>query len=107
MVDSHTSRPVMGLTFDELELNTSPSTWVGLGSPLAACSVYGDLTCSVHIANNLSMVCNCNWGPYARLAFVPDILSSLNKVIIIIIIEFERDNAENHDKACKMLWSSE
>ena len=28
---------------------TSPSKWVGLGSPFAASSVYGDLTCSVHI----------------------------------------------------------
>ena len=25
---------------------------VGLGSPLAACSMYGDLTCSVHTVNN-------------------------------------------------------
>ena len=31
---------------------TSPSNGVGLGSPLAACSVYGDLTCSVHTVNN-------------------------------------------------------
>ena len=27
---------------------TSPSNRVGLGSPLEACSVYGDLSCSVH-----------------------------------------------------------
>ena len=31
---------------------TSPSKRVGLGSPLAACSMYGDLTCSVHTVNN-------------------------------------------------------
>ena len=37
----------------ELWLNrTSTSKWVGLGSPLAACSMYGDLTGSVHIVNN-------------------------------------------------------
>ena len=70
----------------------SPSKWVGLGSPLAACSVYGDLTCSVHTVNNLCMFncqCHfylCNRGPYVRLAFVPNILSSWNKDIIIIII---------------------
>ena len=28
----------------------------------------------------------CNWGPYVRLAFVPNMSSSWNKVIIIIII---------------------
>ena len=31
---------------------TSPSKRVGLGSPLAACSMYGDLTGSVHDAVN-------------------------------------------------------
>ena len=30
----------------------SPSKRVGLGSPLAAYSMYGDLTCSVHTVNN-------------------------------------------------------
>ena len=71
---------------------TSPSKWVGLGSPLAASSVYGDLTCSVHTVNNLCMFncqCHfylCNRGPYVRLAFVPNMLSSWNKDIIIIII---------------------
>ena len=71
---------------------TSPSKWVVLGSPLAACSVCGDLTCSVHTVNNLCMFncqCHfyiCNRGPYVRLAFVPNILSSWNKDIIIIII---------------------
>ena len=71
---------------------TSRSKWVGLGSPLAACSVYGDLTCSVHAVNNLCMFscqCHfylCNRGPYVRLAFVPNMLSSWNKDIIIIII---------------------
>ena len=39
---------------------TSPSSGVVLGSPLAACSVYGDLTCSVHNANNLCLF-NCQW----------------------------------------------
>ena len=29
-----------------------PSKRVGLGSPLAACSMYGDLTCSVNTVNN-------------------------------------------------------
>ena len=71
---------------------TFPSKWVGLGSPLAACSVYGDLTCSVHTVNNLCMFncqCHfylCNRGPYVRLTFVPNMLSSWNKDIIIIII---------------------
>ena len=70
---------------------TSPSKWVGLGSLLAACSVYGDLTCSVHTVNNLCMFncqCHfylCNRGPYVRLAFVPNMLSSWNKDIIIFI----------------------
>ena len=73
---------------------TSSSKWVGLGSPLAACSVYGDLTCSVHTVNNLCMFncqCHfylCNRGPYVRLAFVPNMLSSWNKDIIIIINKF-------------------
>ena len=70
---------------------TSPSKWVGLGSPLAASSVYGDLTCCVHSVNNLCMFncqCHfylCNRGPYVRLAFVPNMLSSWNKDIIIIM----------------------
>ena len=69
-----------------------PSKWVGLGSPLAACSVYGDLTCCVHTVNNLCMFncqCHfylCNRGPYVRLAFVPNMLSSWIKDIFIIII---------------------
>ena len=70
---------------------TSPSKWVRLGSPLAACWVYGDLTCSVHVhtVNNLCMFnCQCrfylyNRGPYVRLAFVPNMLFSWNKDIII------------------------
>ena len=72
--------------------HTSPSKWVGLGSPLAASSVYGDLNCSVHTVNNLCMFnCQshfylCNRGSYVRLAFVPNMLSSWNKDIIIIII---------------------
>ena len=67
---------------------TSPSKWVGLGSPLAAYSVYGDLTCSIHTVNNLCMFncqCHfylCNRGPYVRMALE----SSWNKDIIIIII---------------------
>ena len=71
---------------------TSPSKWVGLGSPLAACSVYGDLACCVHTVNNLCMFncqCHfylCNRGPYVRLAFVPNMLSSWIKDIFIIII---------------------
>ena len=71
---------------------TSPSKWVGLGSPFAAWSAYGDLTCSVRAVNNLCR-CNCQWhfyhynrGPYIRVAFVPNMLSSWNKVIIVIII---------------------
>ena len=69
---------------------TFPSKWVGLGSPLAASSVYGDLTCSVHTVNNLCMFkCQwhfylCNRGPYVRLTFVPNMLCSWNKDIIII-----------------------
>ena len=35
-----------------------PSSGVGLGSPLESCSVYGDLTRSVHTVNNLCMF-NC------------------------------------------------
>ena len=70
----------------------SPSKWVGWGSPLAACSVYGDLTCSIRTVNNLCMFncqCHfylCNRGPYVRLAFVPNMLSSWNKDIIIFIL---------------------
>ena len=41
---------------------TSPSKWVGLGWPPAACSVYGNLTCSVHPVNNLCMFnCQCHF----------------------------------------------
>ena len=64
---------------------------VGLDSPLAECSVYGDLTCSVHTVNNLCLFnCQwhaylCNWRPYVRLAYTPNMLSSWNTVIIIII----------------------
>ena len=82
---------------------TSPSKWIGLGSPLAACSVYGDLTCSVHTVNNLCMFncqCHfylCNWGPYVRLAFVPNMLSSWNKDIIIIIITFSEFYSRSHN----------
>ena len=36
----------------EPDKRTSPSKRVGLVSPLAACSMYGDLTCSVHTVNN-------------------------------------------------------
>ena len=70
---------------------TSPFKWVGLGSPLEACSVYADVTCCLHTVNNLYMFnCQCqfylcNRGPYVRLAFVPNMLSSWNKDIIIII----------------------
>ena len=69
---------------------TSPFNGVGLGSPLAACSVYGDLTCSAHTVNNLCLfncqwhVYLCNWGPYVRLAYMPNMLSSWNKVIILL-----------------------
>ena len=72
--------------------HTCPSKWVGLGSPLAACSMYGDLTCSIHTVNNLCMFncqCHfylCNRGPYVRLAFMPNMLSSWNKDIITITI---------------------
>ena len=71
---------------------TSPSNGVGLGRPLAACSVYRDLTCSVHTVNNLWLFnCQwhaylCIWGPYVRLAYMPNMLSYWNKVVIIIII---------------------
>ena len=71
---------------------SSPSKWVGLCSPLAACSVYGDLNRSVHTVNNFSSVsnyqthvCHCIWGPYVRLALVPGMLYSWNKIVIIII----------------------
>ena len=70
---------------------TSPSKGVGLGSPLAACSVYGDLTLSVLTVNNFSSVsnyqthvCLCIWGPYARLAFVPNMLSSWKKLLLLL-----------------------
>ena len=72
--------------------HTSPSKWVGMGSPVAACSVYGDLTYPVPTVNNLCTFncqchfCLCNQGPYVRLAFVPNTLSFWNKIIIIIII---------------------
>ena len=69
---------------------TSPSKWVGLGSPLEACSVYGDLTCSVHTVNNLWMF-NSQWYFYLcnrGLALVSNMLSSWNKVVIIIIIKY-------------------
>ena len=72
---------------------SSPSKGVGLYSPLAACSVYGDLNCSEHTVNIFSSVsnyqthiCHCMWGPYVRLALVPNMLYSWNKVVIIIII---------------------
>ena len=75
-------------------IRTSPSKGIGLGSPLAACSVYGDLTRSVHTVNNFSSasnyqthVCLCIWGPYVRLAFVPNMLSSWSKVIIISVLD--------------------
>ena len=86
---------------------TSPSKWVGLGSQLAASSVYGDLTCSVHTVNNLCMfncqchVYFCNRGPYVRLAF------SWNKDIIIIITMPEmlhNDIGYWHNFACLHIY---
>ena len=71
---------------------TSLSNGVGLDSPLAACSVYGDVNCSVHTVNNLCLFnCQwhgylCNWRPYVRLAYMPNRLSSWNKVSIILLI---------------------
>ena len=69
-----------------------PSKGVGLCSPLAACSVYGDLNRSVHTVNNFSSVsyyqthvCHFIWEPYVRLAFVPNMLYSWNKVVLRII----------------------
>ena len=68
---------------------TSQSNGVALGSLLAACSVYGDLACSVHTVNHLCLFnCQwhayiCNWGPYVILGYMPNMLSSWNKVIII------------------------
>ena len=53
-----------------------------MGSPLAACSVYGDLICSVRTVNNFHFfqthvhVCLCIRGSYIRLAFVSNMLSS-------------------------------
>ena len=51
--------------------------------------MYADLTCSVHIVNNFHFFCNyqthvclCIWGPYVRMTFEPNMLSSWNKVII-------------------------
>ena len=69
---------------------TTPSKWVGLGSPLAACSVYGDLTCSVHTVNNLSMFncqCHfylCNRGPFVRLAFLPICFPLEIKILLLL-----------------------
>ena len=71
---------------------TSPFKWVALGSPLAASSVYGDLTCSVHTVNNLCMFncqCHfylCNRGTYVRLAFVPNMLSSCLEINILWLL---------------------
>ena len=73
---------------------TSPSNGVKLESPLAACSVYGDLTCSAHTVKFLCLFnCQwhpylCNWRPYVRLEYMPNMLSSWNKIIIITIIYF-------------------
>ena len=85
-----------GLPFKScLSLDKSYLSLQELGSPLAACSMYRDLTCylhHVHTVNNLCMFnCQfhfylCNRGPYVRLSFVPNMLSSSNKVIIIIIM---------------------
>ena len=54
-VSKHTSRTTCGKTCWSWDWTnrTSPSKRVGLGSPLAACSMYGDLTCSVHTVNNI------------------------------------------------------
>ena len=70
---------------------TAPFKWVGFGSPLAACSVYGDLNRSVHTVNIFFFVISKTCmsyilGPYVRLAFVPNMLSSWYKVIIIILL---------------------
>ena len=51
------------------------SNGVGLGNPLAACSVYRDVICFVHTVSNLCLfnwqrnVYLCNWRPYVRLAW--------------------------------------
>ena len=63
---------------------------------LAACSVYGDLTRSVHTVSNFSSVgnyqmhaCLCILGPYVRLASMPNMLSASNKDINLVIIIIE------------------
>ena len=45
-------RVVKPAGLDTGQIVPPPSKRVGLGSPLAACSMYGDLTCSVHTVNN-------------------------------------------------------
>ena len=41
------------LDYNLLLSSLEKSKWVGLGSPLAICSMYGDLICSVHTVNKL------------------------------------------------------
>ena len=71
---------------------TSPSKWVGFGSPLAACSVYGDFTCTVHTVNNLCMFnCQCyfylcNRGPYVRLAFCQICYPREIKILLLLLL---------------------
>ena len=91
---------------------TSPSKWVGLGSPLAASSVYGDLTCSVHTVNNLCMFnckCHfylCNRGPYVRLTFVPNMLSSWNKDIIKdpSFLHADSEDSDQTGRMPRLIW---
>ena len=77
---------------------------VGLGSPLSACSVYLDITFSVHSVNNLCLFnCQwhayiCNWGPFVRLAYMPNMLSSWNKVIIIYLFIYF------YNTLCTCIW---
>ena len=96
------------LVLSLVKSNPPPSKWVGLGSPLAACSVYGDLTRSVHTVNNLCMFscqCHfylCNRGPYVSLAILPNMSSFWHKDIIIIIpphpppLGLNIDGCKNH-----------
>ena len=69
---------------------TSPSNGVGLDCPLAACSLYGDLTCFVHTVNNLCLfICEWhtylyNWGPYVRLVSQNQAVAVYSRMCLLI-----------------------
>ena len=90
--------------------HTSPSKWVELGSPLTACSVFGDLTCSVLTVNNLHLfnrqmhVYLCNWWPYildCQISYFLEI--KLSSLLLLSLLYITKKKTKKKKKTQWML----